>query len=101
MSYFTLILVSRTKRRLLELRKSIVLPSTLTRTSIVCQRCLINLKDGPANYKVVPTSKQSNFAKKMLGKQESGKPLTKYQQKYIEKCSNFIGNRLVSTLKLH
>lgn len=80
----------------MELRKCILLPSSITRTSITCQRCLINLQEGPANYKVVPAKKHSDFAKKILAKQRSGKPLTKFQQKYIDRLSSFSGNHLVS-----
>lgn len=86
---------SRTKRRLMELRKSILLPSNFTRTSVTCQRCLINLREGPGQYKVL-TSKTSVFSKKVVSKQKAGKPLTKYQKKYIERSGKFIGNLLVS-----
>lgn len=80
----------------MELRKSILLPSNFTRTSITCQRCLINLKEGPASFRLVSAKKQTEFAKKVLAKQKNGKPLSKYQQKYLEKMTQFRGNQLVS-----
>lgn len=79
----------------MELRKCILLPSNFTRTSITCQRCLINLKDGPASYTVIPAKQHSHFSKKILIKQQSGKPLTKFQEKYLKRMSNFSGNHMV------
>lgn len=79
----------------MELRNSILLPSNFTRTSITCQRCLINLNEGPASYKVTAAKKQTNFAKKIQAKIQSGKSLTKYQQKYSKTIKSFCGNQLV------
>lgn len=79
----------------MELRKSILLPSNFTRTSITCQRCLINLRDGPATYNVIASKKQTKFAKKVQAKVQSGKGLTNYQQKYSQKLNHFSGNQLV------
>lgn len=80
----------------MELRKNIYLPANLTKTSVTCQRCLINLNDGPAGYSIKPGKRRSKFAKKLVAKDNSGKPLTKYQREYLKRMSNFSGNQLVS-----
>ncbi|KAJ8960889.1 hypothetical protein NQ318_020188 [Aromia moschata] len=88
-----------TKGRLMELRNAIYLPFNLTRTSVRCQRCLINLSDGPASYKIKAQEKKSKFARKVLGKFHRDKPLTKYQRKYIKHLDEFNGNHLAITCK--
>ncbi|KAJ8983771.1 hypothetical protein NQ317_000329 [Molorchus minor] len=59
-----------TKGRLMELRKAMYLPSNITRSSVRCQRCLINFAHGTTNYKVEPELRKNqcrvSFAKRNL-----------------------------------
>ncbi|KAJ8921024.1 hypothetical protein NQ315_015820 [Exocentrus adspersus] len=88
-----------TKARLMELRKNIQLPFYTTKSTVRCQRCFLNLIDGPASYKVTPEEKKSRFARRMLTKLDEDKPLTKYQRKYVKRLNQFKGNRLMITCK--
>ncbi|KAJ8968595.1 hypothetical protein NQ314_002261 [Rhamnusium bicolor] len=88
-----------TKGRLMELRRGMYLPSNMTRTSVRCQRCLLNLLDGPASYRIKAEQKNNKFARKVLAKAQRNKPLTKYQREYLDRFSNFSGNQLAITCK--
>lgn len=80
----------------MELRKNIQVPSNMTRTTVRCQRCFLNLKDGPASYRIKAEEKKSKFARRMLSKNNQDKPMTRYQRKYLKKLDRFDGNRLVN-----
>lgn len=80
----------------MELRMNIQIPFNMTRTTIRCQRCFLNLRDGPASYRIKAEEKKSKFAERILSKYNEDKPMTKYQKKYFKRLDRFNGNRLVN-----